>query len=427
MKCDICGKDNSKYDIVCAECKAPLNIESNVFLKEKYKEKGKHIEIEEIEPKEEKISFNDTRKTVSKVIVSVITVIALFLIYVSYSVFMVRQSGKLMREYNTLMKESPLLLIYFGQESSIDEMCQLYADNYDFDYLNIDASKLTRNKKKKVRSDLNIDNLDTTLVIVKNGSPVANIFGTKDTEEITKFLFNNDIVPLLFSDTKPILEKMNTALFSDKKMVIYLETRYTENREGKLAILNTLSDEYSFDFVSVEGFYLSKKQLLKIMSQLGYSEIQDNMFIYVYERKIVRTIDDTGSNEDSYFELFSSYDIIDRENEEYLTFITGNEFEMLAKGKEKRVIIIGVDTAYCERIKPLAGNVALSNKIDIYYYNTSKDKDKTTGIIRELGYAGDTTYPLTIIVEKGKIIKYMIGLVDKQLFTDTLIEYGVIR
>lgn len=427
MKCDVCGHENSKFDIVCAECKAPLNIDSNEFLKEKYKEKGKHIDIEEIEYKEKKTSFNDTRKSVLKAIIAIITVCGLFLLYLSYVFFVEKQSSKLMREYNSLMKDSPLLLIYFGQEVKVDELCQTYADNYDFDYLNIDASKLTRNKKKQVRSDLNIDNLDTTLVVVRNGTPVANIFGTKDTAEITRFLFNYDLIPLLISDTAPILEKLNTALLSEEKTVIYLETRYAEDRETKIDVLNAFSEQHPFDFISIEGFYLSKKQLLKIMSQLGYTEIQNNLFIYVYEGKIIKSIVDTASDANGYFELFSFYDIIDGAGEEHLAYINSSEFEELVNSKEKNVIIIGNGTTYCERIKPIAGSVASYHKIKIYYYDANNDRDKTVKIIQEMGYTGEITFPLTIIVEKGKIIKDMIGQVDKQLFTDTLIEYGVIR
>ena len=104
MKCDKCGHDNNKYSVICEQCGAPLDIEKNPFLQEKYHHKGKHIDIEEIEKVKPKPDFNTTRKTVSKVLVILFIVLFAAFCYVVGTYLIDRESEEMWKTYQNYRK-----------------------------------------------------------------------------------------------------------------------------------------------------------------------------------------------------------------------------------------------------------------------------------------------------------------------------------
>lgn len=429
MKCDKCNHDNSEYSIICEKCSAPLNIEKNIFLQEKYREKGTHIDIEDLEKTQKMPDFNHTKKKVSYVMIFFFSLLLIFVLYYLYGFFVDNNSKKIIDEYNSLMKNSTLAIFYFGDDKEIDEKCQIYSSNYDFEYLNIQTSDISRKKKNEIRKNLNIYNLTSTFVIVSNGVPISSVTKITDAEKLLEYLQNNNLVPLIIGDTNPILNDFKSSISSDDGMLIYLPTSYDEINDKKDQILINISEQYNLDYKKIDAYLLSKKQLLKMMSQLGFSEIQEDLLVYVNSGSVVNVIEATTTDENSYFKLLTNYGIIDISSKDYLVNISSSKFESLIKEKNKNVILIGTDNCnYCDRVRPILGQIAYQYGITLYYLDATKDLNKISDLIKEGGYSnGLSSAPFLMISENKKIVDYVIGLSEKKLYIDKLTEIGVIK
>lgn len=428
MKCDKCGHDNSVYSIICEECEAPLKIEKNLVLQDKYRNKGEHIDIDDIEKTQKMPDFNHTRKKVSKVVLFIIMLFTISLFYYLYCFLVDNHSKKLINEYNNLMDNSSLSLFYFGNDNKLNELASTYSKNYDYDYLNMRTSDISSRKKKSIRKDLNIYNLSSTFVIVKEGVPIATTSNINE-EELIKFLQYNQIIPLTLGDTTDVLNSIKEISNMEEATIIYMPTSYSDNIETNNEILTNLSKQYNFKYENINAYLLSKKQLLKVMSFLGFSEIQEDLIIYVLDGKVVKVIVDTATDENSYFHLLSDYDIIDISSENYLVKINLNKFENIIKDKSKNVVLICTDAnLYCERVRPILGQIAYQYNISINYLNVTNDLTNISNLIKSIGYKdGLTSSPFLIVVENNKYIDSVIGLSDKTLYVDKLTEIGIIK
>lgn len=433
MKCEKCNHENSEYSIICEKCGAPLNIEENKFLQEKYHNKGRHIDIEEIEKTQNSMDFNTTRKKVFKIIVAFLILLFILLIYGIVNYLVDKESKEMLDSYSYYMKNSSLVLFYFGTNEELDEMCSEYSTSYGFDYLNIKANKITQKNKKKMREELNVYNIMSTLVIVQSGVPIATLSNPQSEEDILSFLQGNELVPMYLGDTEVSLTAFKNALASENPALIYFPTSFSENVEDNSEVLQSIAEQYAIDYYEIQGYFLSKKQLLRLMSQLGFSEIQDDLLIYVMNGKIEKIITDTDKNSDSYFQLLSSYDIIDVSSADYLINISTTQFqEFLEDEKEKHVVLIGSNNcAYCDRVKPILGQIASQYQVAIYYLNvntSSADWNTISNAIVEMGInTGLTSTPFMLVVEKHTVLDYIVGLATKDFYVESLTEIGVIR
>jgi hypothetical protein len=351
----------------------------------------------------------------------------MLLTYLGLTFWLNRQNSTIMNEYETLMNESPLLLIYLGNDRQMVKFGERYADNYDFDFLHIEQSQLTRRNREIIRSELNIYSLEATFVIIKQGE-VLDYISKPEEDELIAFLYYRGLIPLFFVDTRPIIETFRIAIETEEATVIFFAVDKGQDFEQKTIRLQELSGEYGFGYVEVQAFHLSRRQQGRLMSQIGFSEIQDNLLIYVQDGRVIRVIDDSGLRAGDYFAIFQSYGIIDGANENFRN-INFNQFENLMNGREKRVIIVGMDNCpACDRFIPIARAIAIQHDIDIFHLEVRDNLERVSALIRTAGREeGITMTPFTLIVERGEIIEVIVGPVEKALFVEKLTENGVIR
>ena len=82
------------------------------------------------------------------------------------------------------------------------------------------------------------------------------------------------------------------------------------------------------------------------MSQLGFSDIQDDLVLYINNGEILYTLDAKSTNEKYYFQLFSNRGIIDVTSDEHIVSISSNNFKTMIRAKEKNVFFIVVFNNY---------------------------------------------------------------------------------
>ena len=427
MKCDKCGYENIDINDICENCKSPLTGKEEK--KNLLPKKGKHIDIEDFEEEKEQPSFNQTKKSVKNFLLFLLIVILLAITYL-VSVFIIDSfSEEMLEEYDDIMTESQLALIYLGYDEEIDELCSFYASNYSFDYLNIEAKKISLAKKKKLRKELNIYNLTSTLVIIQDGVPIEYYSKLSSKEELLKFLQKNNLVPEIIEDTTSTLESFTQLILASEDTIIYLPTNYNEKTNKKSDSIKKIAEENNLNYGEVKGYILSQKQLKNIMSRIGFSEIQDDLIIYVRDSKVIDVLHADKTDENHYFNLFVNRGIINVVSNEGLADINKNNFSNIVKEKKTNVIFISTkDNSYCERVQTILTKIANQNNISIYHLDATNDKDKISNIIKDIGYEdGLTVTPFVLIVENNKYIDSIIGLADQDIYIYIFTEYGVIK
>ncbi len=429
MICEKCGHENNKYSVICEKCGTPLKIENNTFLQEKYHNKGKHIDIEDIEEVQTGNNFEETKKKVSRtVIILIILVIASFL-YVIGVLLLDRGSKEVWQKYADYLKNSTVSVFYFGMDEDLDTLLQQYSEDYEFDYLNIKANTLTRIRKKKIREELNIYNMTSTVVVVQSGVPIATHSNVKEKEMLTSLLQEEGLIPEQIEDTSEELAAFREALSSKEPALLYFPTNYREDISKSEEILQSIASEYSFQFYMTKGYLLSKRQLLRMMSQLGYSEIQEDFIVYIHDGKVDKIIANPEKEKKSYFELLTTYGIIDVSSADYLTTINLSKFHSFLEDQtQKYVVLVGSnECTYCDRVRPILGQIASQNNITIYYLNASENASMAAEI-QELGVeAGLSNLPILMVIEKSKLLDFVVGLSTRELYIEKLTELGVIK
>lgn len=432
MKCDKCGHDNSEYDIICENCGSPLQIEKNVELQKKYHNKQKAIDIEAIEPESDtKADFDKTKKTVFHILLLLVVVVLGFFIVITYNIIKDVHSKDILTQYKQFIEETELGVLYFGNDKDTDLFLKTYSDNYEFSYLYISTDKITRFKKNRIKDKLSLKKLSNTLVIIEKGKVIANVSGVtyKNKDKAIKLLQTETLIPYEIGDSKQVLETFNTNIKSMEPMMLYIANDKTSITDKHNEVIKKFCNDYSINYSFVEGYYLTDKQKLRILQKLKYSDIKDELVVIVDEGEIKYVVDSTSGDENYYFDLASTYGIIDTSSSSSLKGLTFPQVKEIINSDKKSIILFdGADCDYCERVKPILGKIGIQNNITIYRYVVNNNVNVVEKYLSDIGYnEGKIIPPLVVISEKGKLLDYIVGLSDKTLYEEKLRKLGVIR
>lgn len=425
MICKKCGHDISDVDKICENCGTPIENEKEEKVSPK---KGKHIDIEDITEEKEGLSFNETKRGVRNFLLFLLLGVILILMYILGSFILDNAYEKVFNEYEDILKYSKLGVVYLGTDEEIANICNDYSLNYEFDFVHIETNKISKSKKEQLRKELNIYNVNSTVVIVQDGVPLTSAI-IKEQDELVTYLQKNKIIPTIIADTTDILSDYKEALASKEETIVYIPTSLSDDTNTKSKLIKEISDDNNLKYYEIDAYLLSYKQLKNIMSQLGFSEIQDDLLLYINNGEILYTLDADGTTEKYYFQLLANRGIIDVTSGEYIVTISSNKFKTMVQEKEKNVIFIATDSCkYCDNVKSILSQIAKTESVEIYYLDATKEKDEVSNIIVDLGYdEGMTVTPFVLIVENNKYIDSIIGLADKDLYMNKFIEYGVIK
>ena len=430
MKCEKCGFENSEFDIICEKCGSPLNIENNIELKRKYNAKPRAIDIESIALDNTEKIFDNTKQKVRYFLAFFLG--SIFIVIISFSAYLISNSkaSDIITKYNNFMDNTKLGIIYLGIDNDVNKELKNYANNYDIEYMYINLNKVTSIKRKKLKEKLKLKKIDSTLVIVKDGNVIDSINGCNtETNKIELFLMNNEIIPKELGDTSSQIAKFDEAINSNDATIIYIANNKNTSNEEHNKKLKEFCTDYSINYTFVEGYYLSDSQKLSLLNKVNYSEIHDEFLILVDEGEIKYVTELVSSEQKEYFELMSTYGIIDSTSVASLNEINLDRFKKIVSSNEKNITILTSDNClYCDRIKPIIGKIGIQNNVTIYNLHINeKNQNSLIEYLSEIGYDESVSFPLVIISENGKILDYVIGFSDKEFYIEKFKELGVIR
>lgn len=413
MNCIKCGSKNIDENLICLDCGNDNH-------------KGNHIDIEDLKPQAKKSNnFEKTRKII------LASFIFGFMVLVSFGVTLLvyfikdKSNAKLIDEYRNLRKNSSVFVLYMGYNDEYDDILNLYKQYYEYDYLKINNSRLTRKNTKMFENEFNLSKLKNSIIIYKKGDFVlASNFSNK--KELLNNLKKGKVIPTIIENPKKEKELFSNALSSNEASLIYISFVKNNLIEEKDTIFKELCDNYKIKYQFIRGYIFSEQQILNYLSQYGYSSMKNGLIIILEDGNVKKTIDLDDLYFDDYVEIFQNYDIINSMGDS-LKYIDLEAFNGLVNDNQKHIVVFGNQKCkYCESIKYILGSISKDNKIDIYYVNL-EDEFNILDRLKEYNYQGTNTYPLTIVIENKNILDYVIGLSEKEYYINLFTKDGIIR
>lgn len=259
-----------------------------------------------------------TKQTIGTLSIGVLAIIALimgFIINQSANKG-TKESKEILDNFYKYMRSSEEKVIYYGSaqcgycELETPIMKQIKED-YDMDYLYIDASKLTKNEKNEILEALDIKGSTPTIAIVKDDQVIDTNVGYVDGSDMVAFLKENKILKdgatykpeehLTFID----FDKYKDLVSKDESSIIVIGQTTCSHCIAVKPVLNHIAGNYDVTINYLNLTEMSsddQQELIKSLKELGYDDA-DNfgtpLTIIVKNKHIDTKIE--GESPTSYF------------------------------------------------------------------------------------------------------------------------------
>lgn len=227
-----------------------------------------------------------------------------------------KESKEILDNFYKYMKSEEAKVIYYGSANC--SYCELETpimeqikEDYDMDYLYVDAAKLTSSEQEEIIEKLDIEGSTPTVAVVKDDQVVDVNVGYVAGSEMVNFLKENEALEedatytpeenLTFIDFDKYKELVN----SDSDSIIVIgQTTCSHCIEVK-PVLSHVAGNYDLEINYLNLTEMSsdeQTELIESLKNLGYADAENlgtPLTIIVKDKKISSTIE--GSNPPSYF------------------------------------------------------------------------------------------------------------------------------
>ena len=361
-----------------------------------------------------------------KKIVYTISFCLLIFVFI-YLVVLTNDSKKIIEVKEFIKSDIKVLYIYDKTE---DEKIVELLKKYSIEYMDIDSNKLTIFEKKKLKSIINNTNIKNTLVLYENGKIMDYLINCNSNKKAEKLLQKNEIIPKEIVDNIKEIEKQSLQILDGDYSIVYIPYIRHDNITNQEKILKNIAEKYEIEYKQINAYSLSKIQKTKINKLLEISDVEDQIVVVVKNKKMIANIRGIHSK-NTYVENLYDLNFID-ELENKIKEISYDEFKNKLTEKEKSIIFIGMNNSIdCEKVFNLLNGMIYNYGLNINYINLQNTNSsiylRVKTKIEKMGYKGNFTLPLVLIVESNKILDYVIGNSQEDYFLEIFIENGVIR
>lgn len=325
--------------------------------------------------------------------------------------------------------ETDTKVLYISNKRNYNEYPIKILEKYEINYKYIESDKLSSFEKSKIRDIINNRDLSNIIVIFESGKIKNALLHYENEAELNKFLIENDIIPSIIGKTSGIKNKISNALNSDS-LILYLPYHYTDEVEYQNELLKNLSKQFNVEYQKIDIYLLSKTQQQKINSLLEISDVEDQIVLFIKNKKVLGSLRGYKRKSEYINKLFE-YEYAE-EVYNSLTEIEYEEFDSKLGDSNKNVFLITKDDCkYCKETMSILNQVSSSNNLDIDYINIEEiDSDialKVEERLEKTGYKDGFSTPLLLITEKNKIIDYSIGVSSIDFYQEMFSENGLIK
>lgn len=225
------------------------------------------------------------------------------------------------------------------------------------------------------------------------------------------------------TESSKIIEQFNKNYNSKDRKVIYYSSSTCSYCELQTPILETVAEDYNIEYYSIDSNELSNSQRNEVLKKLDIEHATPTTVIVENGKVIAKQV---GYADGSALVAFFVENKIVPEDavysaEKYITFINYDEYKNLIRNDKVNIIVIGQTTcSHCIAIKPALNSVAEDYNLTINYLNltdlTQEESNKFFDSLKKIEYNdpdflkdGSFGTPLTLIVEDGKVKKYISG------------------
>lgn len=237
-----------------------------------------------------------------------------------------KESTEILDSFYKYMGSDEEKIIYYGSSSC--SYCELQTpiieqikEDYDIDYLYIDATKLSSDDKNEILKVLDVEGSTPTIAVVKDDSVIDVNVGYMDGKATVEFLKDNKILKddatykpeenltfIGFNEYKDLVSK-------DDTMVIVIGQTTCSHCIAAKPVLSRVAGNYNITINYLNLTELSsdeQNELIESLKNLGYEDAENlgtPLTIIVKNKHIEGTIE--GENPPSYFtRQFKKYGVI---------------------------------------------------------------------------------------------------------------------
>lgn len=271
---------------------------------------------------QEEIVVKDKKSKLSKQTIGTLTIAILAVIALITGLLISKDDEKKSSSKETLdsfykyLSSDDEAVIYYGSEGC--SYCELQTpimkqikEDYDMDYLYIDASKLTSQEKEEILDVLDIEGSTPTIAVVKDEKVIDTSVGYQDGKNMVEFLKENEVLEedatytpeedLTFIDFTEYKEIVDNG---ENSIVVIGQTTCSHCIAVK-PVLSRIAGNYDIEINYLNLTEMSseeQEELIQSLKDLGYEDA-DNLgtplTIVVKDKKITGTVE--GENPTSYF------------------------------------------------------------------------------------------------------------------------------
>ena len=357
-----------------------------------------------------------------------LTLILIILIIIFFYILIKLKDDNLIKDIKDYIS-SDIKVIYITDKENYSKYPIELFKKYDVDYLYINSDNLSNIEKIKIKKIINSNYLSNIIAVFEDSIIKDAIIEYDNEEKLNSFLSKYDIIPTIIGDNSNIINELNDILKTDYSL-IYLPYEYSDIVGSQDEIFEEISKQYSIFYKRIDAYLLSGSQKEKLNTILKISQVNNQIVILVKDKKVVGSIRNVNSKTE-YLNRLNELSFIN-EAQNNINYIDYNKFLDFIGSNDKNIIIIGRDDCkHCDDINKLLSSISLNYNINVNYINIKKINSEISKNIEnellKLGYSDGFTTPMVIIVEKNKLLDYVIGPSNKKYFVDIFTENGIIK
>ena len=224
-------------------------------------------------------------------------------------------------------------------------------------------------------------------------------------------------------ESSEIMKEFNKNYNSKDRKVIYYASSTCGYCELQKPILETVAEDYEFEYYSIDSNELSKSQREEILEKLDVEHATPTTVIVENGKVIAKNVGYVDGG--NLVNFFKENEIVPEDavysKEQYITFINYDEYKSLIRNDKTNIIVVGqTSCSHCIAIKPALNSVAGDYNLTINYLNltdlTEEESNKFFESLEKIEYNdpdfledGSFGTPLTLIVKNGKVDRYISG------------------
>lgn len=356
--------------------------------------------------------------TITIVLMAIVIVVLLILLL----------NTKQMKNVKEFVKDGTKVLYITNSEKYSKYPINLF-EKYEIDYLYINIDESNGIEKSRLKKIVNGKYLYNMIAVFKNGKLLDYIVEYETEDNLNKFLQGLDIIPDVIGSIDGIVDSVPEMLESELS-VLYFPYKFVDGIDNQNKILDEVCKENNIEYKMINAYLLSFSQQEKINSILQISSVKDQIVIFVKDGKIVNSIRGFKTKNE-YLNKMYEIDFITQKEEE-IDFIDYDGVKKIIKSNDKNILVIIKDNCkYCDYVIKYLSSISSKYNLDIKYININEIGSDISNLIEKeltsLGYNDGFTTPITLLIESGNLLDYVIGSSPEEYFVDIFKENGIIK